>query len=97
MIGAGKCSLSIGKINAIVSAGERRYLDTITYLRGGQLFYARRADGESPIAAVARSVARRYGEGVTLWWSECRYGHDVYTAKWLDVATDTYQETEVIL
>lgn len=68
----------------------------IAYMRAGQLFYATRKRGESIVNAVARAVGNKVGP-VTLWWSECRDGHDVYTAKWFDTSTDTFQEASIII
>ncbi len=69
---------------------------TVAYMWRGQLRYARKAKGESVINAVVRSVGRKTGP-VTVWWSECRDGHDVFTAKWFDDENETFEQAEVIL
>jgi hypothetical protein len=72
------------------------YLRTVAYMFRGQLHWARQGKGESPMNAVVRSVARKVGP-VTLWWHDCREGHDVYTAKWFDTKRDVFEECELTM
>jgi len=73
------------------------YDRTIAYMFRGQLWYARKAKGETPVNAVVRAIARRTGSDVTLWWSACESGHDVYTAKWFNAKLEVFEESRVVL
>lgn len=78
-------------------SADLKYRRTLAYMWRGQMFYARQAQGESDVNAVVRAIGRKKLGPVTLWWNECRDGHDIYTAKWFDEATEVFEQCEVML
>lgn len=90
---------------------ERIFLRRVAFMLSGDgspgLLYADQSTTESTVAAVSRSLARRFeraglqNHNLTLWWLEClegNHGHnDVYTAKWFDSKRDVFCEEKVTL
>lgn len=67
------------------------------YFFRGQLSYANRACDEtnkrpieSPIRAVVRSLNRRLGADVQLWWAGQQSTDETYRAQWFDPSTQRY-------
>jgi hypothetical protein len=79
--------------------GRRKFDRTVAYkLQGYGLRYARKGKGESPMAAITRSVARALKcDQITIWFRDCRDGHDIHEVQWFDAPSDTFRTAELEL
>ncbi len=51
--------------------------------------------GQSPVAAVSRSLKKRLGADVTLWPQESTPSGEAYRAQWFDSKSDRFREARV--
>ncbi len=69
----------------------------IEYTLNGEKFTTYRREGESKMAAVTRSVAKRSDASVTLWPAARLENGELFTAKWFDSETECFCEGEVVV
>lgn len=77
-------------------------MNRIAFFFEDKLTWANRSNKESSIAAVTKSIARRTGRDVTVWYDHAATldrgdGHDVYQVKWYDDSTETFQERSAVI
>lgn len=67
----------------------------VAYMFRGQLWYANKKAVESPLAAVTRSLKRRLGVDVTLWYSGRESENEIWRVQWVDPKAETFEEADV--
>lgn len=72
----------------------------VAFYLNGSLVWADKRAHESPLAAATRSIARRLGADVTVWYDRAATlargdGHDVHRVQWFD--GEAYRESALAI